>query len=142
MKRDYIDFQDRSQPIGYLITIRSYGTWLHGDERGSMDRRNYNRFGEPKRPDNPFLEASDLKSAKYPHVIFSAPERKVNEESIREVCSYRIVHLVAINVRTNHAHIVTVPNRAPEPLMKSFKAYATRKLRVQDLVNADQKVWA
>src|SRR2546426_7242807 len=34
MKRDYIDFQDRSSPIGYLITFRCYGTWLHGDERG------------------------------------------------------------------------------------------------------------
>jgi len=30
MKRDYIDFQDRSSPIGYLITFRCYGTWLHG----------------------------------------------------------------------------------------------------------------
>jgi hypothetical protein len=52
MKRDYIDFQDRSQQLGYLITIRSYGTWLHGDARGSMDRRNYNKFGGPKRPVN------------------------------------------------------------------------------------------
>jgi hypothetical protein len=33
MKRDYIDFQDRSTPVGYLITFRCYGTWLHGDER-------------------------------------------------------------------------------------------------------------
>ena len=39
MIRDYIEFQDRSTPLAYLITIRSYGTWLHGDERGSMDRR-------------------------------------------------------------------------------------------------------
>ena len=38
MKRDYIDFQDRSSPIGYLVTFRCYGTWLHGDERGSFDR--------------------------------------------------------------------------------------------------------
>ena len=32
MKRvDYIDFQDRIQPLAYLITFRCYGTWLHGD---------------------------------------------------------------------------------------------------------------
>jgi len=48
MRRDYIEFQERSTPLAYLITIRSYGTWLHGDERGSMDRREYNRYGEPK----------------------------------------------------------------------------------------------
>jgi hypothetical protein len=47
MIRDYIEFQDRSTPLAYLITIRSYGTWLHGDERGSMDRREYNQYGDP-----------------------------------------------------------------------------------------------
>jgi hypothetical protein len=62
MKRDHIDFQDRSQPLGYLITIRSYGTWLHGDARGSMDRRNYNKFGEPKRPVNSNLAVCSAKS--------------------------------------------------------------------------------
>ena len=35
MQGDYIDFQDRSSPIGYLITFRCYGKWLHGDERGA-----------------------------------------------------------------------------------------------------------
>jgi hypothetical protein len=25
-------------PLAYLITFRCYGTWLHGDDRGSVDR--------------------------------------------------------------------------------------------------------
>ena len=25
-------------PLAFLITFRSYGTWLHGDERGSVNR--------------------------------------------------------------------------------------------------------
>ena len=32
MKRDYIEFQARNEPTGYLITFRTYGTWLHGDD--------------------------------------------------------------------------------------------------------------
>ena len=27
-------------PSGYLITFHTYGTWLHGDSRGSTDRIN------------------------------------------------------------------------------------------------------
>ena len=27
-------------PCGYLITFHTYGTWLHGDSRGSIDRIN------------------------------------------------------------------------------------------------------
>ena len=45
MKRDYIEFQERSVGKGYLITFRGYGTWLHGDDRGSVDRRFYNQVG-------------------------------------------------------------------------------------------------
>jgi hypothetical protein len=37
--------------LAYLITFRSYGTWLHGDNRGSVDRF-HNRFGEPYLPTN------------------------------------------------------------------------------------------
>jgi len=51
-KRDYIDFQDRTSPLGYLITFPCYGTWLHGEERGSVDRRRYNRYGTPDMPPN------------------------------------------------------------------------------------------
>ena len=28
-------WNDTDTPLAYLITFRSYGTWLHGDERGS-----------------------------------------------------------------------------------------------------------
>ena len=33
------DFDENEFPLAYLITFRCYGTWVHGDERGSMDRR-------------------------------------------------------------------------------------------------------
>lgn len=48
MKRDYVEFQERNTALAYLITLRCYGTWLRGDERGSVDRRYYNRFGTSK----------------------------------------------------------------------------------------------
>ena len=34
MIRDYVEFQERTVPLAYSITVRSYGTWLHGDKRG------------------------------------------------------------------------------------------------------------
>jgi hypothetical protein len=37
-------------PLGYLITFRSYGTWLHG-RGGSVDRF-HNTYGTPKLPAN------------------------------------------------------------------------------------------
>jgi REP element-mobilizing transposase RayT len=142
MKRDYIEFQERSQPLGYLITIRCYGTWLHGDEKGSMDRRIYNKIGGPKRPVNHDLEKSDRGYLKSPPMHFDAIRRDHVEAAIREVCAVRGIGLTAIHVRTNHAHLVVATNRPPEPIMNSFKSYVTRRLRQFGLVGPEEKVWS
>src|SRR5689334_19440827 len=39
-------WNDTDVPLGYLITFRCYGTWLHGDERGAIDRF-HNRYKAP-----------------------------------------------------------------------------------------------
>ncbi len=45
----FMDEQSESNyPLAYLITIRSYGTWLHGDEKGSIDRHGFNVYGTPR----------------------------------------------------------------------------------------------
>ena len=48
---DY-DFDDNEFPLAYLITIRCYGTWLHGDERRAVDRHGFNAYGAPRRAPN------------------------------------------------------------------------------------------
>jgi len=32
-------WNDTDTPLAYFISFRSYGTWLHGDKRGSIDRK-------------------------------------------------------------------------------------------------------
>jgi hypothetical protein len=41
------DFDDNEFPLAYLITFRCYGTWVHGDDRGSMDRK-HNIYRTPR----------------------------------------------------------------------------------------------
>ena len=142
MKPDYIEFQDRSAPLAFLITFRCYGTWLPGDERGSVDRRHYNHFGLAKiRPDNEKLERKSAQLKSEPFVI-GASEREIVEIAITEVCGVRGYGLFALNVRTNHVHLVVGNAGAPERMMDSFKAYATRALRSAKLIELDRKPWS
>ena len=126
----------------FLITFRCYGTWLHGDERGSVDRRYYNRFGTPKITPNP--EKVERKAGQMKHDIFllGATERKVVETAIREVCRLRAYGLFALNVRTNHAHVVVSNSAKPERMMDSFKAYATKALRAAGLIDETHRPWS
>src|SRR5262245_7085586 len=124
MKRDYIDFQDRSTPLAYLITIRTYGTWLHGDERGSMDRREYNAFGGAK------IEPSERRIKRDANLMnalsfeLDANARSCVKKAIIEVCRFRGGTLHSINIRTNHTHVVASAFNKPEHIMNSFKSYA------------------
>ena len=135
------DFDDNEFPLAYLITFRCYGTWLHGDERGSMDRK-HNVYGTAKLAANPALAGSDSKQRKQQPFILGAPQRKVVEAAVREVCDYRKYILFAINVRTNHAHTVVSAMQKPEPVLGAFKSYSTRALRRAGLLSPTVKPWA
>ncbi len=141
-KRDYIEFGDRTTPIAYFITFRTYGTWLHGDERGSVDRRYHNRVGTPKMGKNSGLVQRERELLKHPPVVLDAVQRQSVEATVIEVCRVRGYGLQAINVRSNHVHVVVDAADKPEQIMRSFKAYATRNLRQADLLNAETEPWS
>ena len=127
-------------PLAYLITFRSYGTWLHGDERGSMDRK-HNVYGTPRLPPNRYRKQAEARQLKHPPIVLNVAQRGVIEEAIREVCRSRRYNLLAVNVRTNHVHSVIAAACKPEPILNALKAYATRKLRRAGLISARTKPW-
>jgi hypothetical protein len=105
-KVDYIDFQTRTEPLAFLITFRTYGTWLHGDARGSIDRRHYHRYGTPAMPANKTVLDEEERTLKHSPVVLNRLQRSATKAAIEEVCAYRGYALYAINVRTNHVHSV------------------------------------
>ena len=142
MVRDYIEFQDRNAPLAYFISIRVYGTWLHGDERGAMNRRTNNLFGTPKIPFNPKLAKHEISLLKHSPIKLNAQQRMVVENAIREVCETRLYRLSALQARTNHVHMVVSGVGKPEFIMNSFKAYSTRHLRKKGLLAPEAKLWS
>jgi REP element-mobilizing transposase RayT len=141
-KIDYLEFQNRTWPLAYLITFRCYGTWLHGEERGSIDRRNYNRYGTPDMPANTRVLDDERAELKAPPNFLDRAQRDIVQLAIREVCEHRSYTLHALNVRTNHVHSVVSASCKPEHVMDSFKSYATRKLRDAGLLGRHVKPWA
>jgi REP element-mobilizing transposase RayT len=136
------NWDDNAVPLAYLITFRTYGTWLHGDKRYSMDRHGKNIYGTPKvlpsRNLNRLMDENQASGA----FLLDGPRRGVVESAIRSVCSFRGYGLLAINIRTNHAHSVVAAPEKPEVLINAFKSNATRELRAAGLVGGGQQVWS
>ena len=128
-------------PLAYLISFRSYGTWLHGDQRGSIDRL-HNRYRDPYLRPNDTWQRHNHKQLKTNPYILRTRERGSVKKAIRETCSIRRWHLHALNVRTNHVHAVVTANRKPELVLNAFKGNATRQLRADKLWLHPFSPWA
>ena len=70
------EFNDDHKALAYFITFRTYGTWLHGDKRGSVDRF-HNRYGSPRLPPNKLREKYSRSLLKRPPVRLTGKQRKV-----------------------------------------------------------------
>jgi REP element-mobilizing transposase RayT len=140
MKPDYIAFQDRTSPVGCLITFRCYGTWLHGDERGSVDR-NHRIYGTPGVQPSALRRRHDRELLKQPPVTLNSAQRAVVESAIRETCTIRGWELWTVNVRTNHVHAVVSANRKPGAILSALKANSTRAMREAGVWTNDLSPW-
>jgi REP element-mobilizing transposase RayT len=135
-------WNDTEIPIAYLITIRTYGTWLPGDERGSIDRY-HNTYQGRRMPPNPILKKQCREKLKSEPLILDLPMRTAVEDAIEGVCKKRGWVLHTINVRTNHAHtVVSIGAVDPSRALNAFKAYATRMLRERRLWKYEHSPWA
>ncbi len=135
------EFSESRIPLAYLITFRCYGTWLHGDERGSVDAL-HNVYGAPFAPRDERREEEERRRLKQAPVEFDAERREVVERTIREVCAYRGWGLRAINVRTNHVHAVVSASCKPEKVLNDFKSWTTRRMREAGVWKSKLTPWA
>ncbi len=129
-----------SNVLAYFLTWTTYGSWLHGNRRGSVDRSN-TLHGMDYHAPNPEWESESKRRMKAPAVVLSPQERTLVEEVIQKHCRIRDWRLIAANCRSNHVHIiVSTDGAAPERVMTELKAYATRALRKNSL-HRGGRVW-
>lgn len=134
-------WNDTDIPLAHLITFRCYGTWLHGDERGSVNRFQ-NQYQTPFVEPNKNWHKYNENQLKGEIVTLNAQQRQFVEEAIREVCDYRNWLLRAINVRTNHVHIVvSIGETSSKKALNDFKSYSTRKMRQNGCWNSEKSPW-
>jgi REP element-mobilizing transposase RayT len=127
-------------PLAYFISFHTYGTWLHGHERGSVDWL-HDVYGEPFVPPNAEREQAMSGRMTEDALLFDEPQRIAVQESIVGTVHHRQWRLDALHVRTTHVHsVVQAPEATPEKVVNDFKTYATRGLRQRSLVGPRAKV--
>jgi len=110
-----------------FITWTTYGTWLPGDPRGWIIENDASIQSE-----EPALVNVVMQSMKEPLLTLSNSQREICDATIRAHCERRTWSILALNVRTNHVHIVVEADVSGWEVMKQLKSWCTRKLKEAD----------
>lgn len=128
----------------WLLTNTTYGTWLPGDERGSVtsvrDRRpgdpatrsriEHDRPGEPWEKSLPGLRRSAQKVMKGAPIYLALPQAETLLAQLLETAHHRGWVMLAASVMRNHYHVVigATEDWRADRILADLKAYATWKL--------------
>ena len=134
-----IEHNPHGIPLAYLITFTCYGTWLHGDKRGSVDFK-HNQFGEAFLEADSQREQEEYKRLKHLPVYLTQEQRDSVAKSIAHVCESRGWKLWEVNVRTNHIHAVLSSPEFPKAIFRALKSRSTIDLKSAGLF-AQEKLW-
>ena len=129
-------------PLAYFITFSTYGTWLHGTDKGkgSVDRDHKECGGEFAAAD-PGRVDGVREAMTQPPYLLDAVRRTVVCDAIVALARVKGWRLLAVHVRSNHVHVVIAADREADRLMADLKARASRDLNRAGLDAADRKRW-
>ena len=127
--------------LAYFVTWTTYGTWLHGDSRGSVDDE-HNLVGRDRLgPDEERLAAS-RRGMREDAFVLDVRGRGLVEAAIVDHADLRGWRIDALAVRSNHVHVVVgSSSHSPEVVAGQFKAWGTRRLREAGLIGDRTRVW-
>ncbi|MEO1277970.1 MAG: transposase [Planctomycetota bacterium] len=127
--------------VAYFLTWTTYGTRVHGDGRGSIDD-GHNTPGTPPLPADPSRHARVAATMAEAPFVMDAPMRDAVESAMRDHATFRRWRIDALNVRTNHVHVVVAAvGYKPEIVVAQLKSWSTRRLREAGLIGDRCRVW-
>jgi REP element-mobilizing transposase RayT len=128
-------------PLAYHITFGTYGTRLHGDERGTVDRR-LNQPGDPIIGAEPDWERLEYNKLRFPVREFDLAQRLLAESLIPDICVRGGWQLCARAARKDHFHTLLTAQADGEVIRKLLKRWLGQALAAHIPIEPEQTFWA
>jgi REP element-mobilizing transposase RayT len=114
-------------PLAYFLTFTCYGTWLHGDENGSVDR-DHNTVGTTVLPPDAAPRTREQDDPAQPPYLLDQPRRQIALQALWEITRRKGWALHAAHVRSNHVHLIVTAEGLPERILNDVKTAVSRRL--------------
>ena len=110
-------------PLAYHLIWTTYGTWLPGDARGWIQSGTWS-----VQPPDPEREQATRERMTETAVLLNPEQREAVTQMIGDHCRIRAWLLHAVNVRSNHVHVVLTCDCAGEKARDQLKLWTSRRL--------------
>ena len=113
--------------LAFHITWGTYGTRLHGDRRGTVDRT-HNEYGQPVLKYDEHRWEREKSMMKFPPVVFSRSEMIIVESLLPQICQQGgWTHRVGA-AGPDHVHEILTSRNDPETIRRLFKRWLGQTL--------------
>src|SRR5207244_284149 len=114
-------------PLAYHITWGTYGTRLHGDERGTVDR-SMNQHGEPIVGKDDGWQRMERSLLKFPPRVLTIEQRLFVEEIVPSICLRGDWKHLATAAAPDHVHNVLSAEREGKDIRKWLKRWVSEAM--------------
>src|SRR5262245_61537054 len=113
--------------IAFHITWGTYGTRLHGDPRGTVDRA-HNEFGSPVLGFDEHRWEQEKANLKFSPVIFTHEQMIFIEQTIPTICERGGWELITCAAGPDHVHNILKSDQDPETIRRLLKRWLGQEL--------------
>jgi len=114
-------------PLAYHITFGTYGTRLHGDPRGTVDRK-ANKPGDPIIGAEPDWERMERSTLRFPSVLLDAGSRSFIDSVVPSLCDRGGWELHVCAAKPDHVHVLLTTSREAKPVRRWLKTWLSQAL--------------
>jgi REP element-mobilizing transposase RayT len=111
-----------SRPLGYFLSWGTYGTRLHGDPRGTVDRTNTTHGDPVLGPDEERWE-DERGQMKFPPVVLTREQRLFAEDLIPTICERGLWTYCTCAVAPDHVHVILTSEHEPKTIRRILKRW-------------------
>lgn len=127
--------------LAYHITWGTYGTRLHGDPRGTVDR-GHNEFGSPVLGFDEDRWEREKENLNFAPVVLTREQMRLIESLLPAICERGFWKLIACAAGPDHVHVILQSEHDPETIRRLMKRWLGQELSRIDPLPDGATWWA
>ncbi len=128
-------------PLAYHLTWGTYGTRLHGDQRGTVDR-SANNYGDPIVGQDGDWQREESSLLRFPPRVLTFDQRLFIEQVLPAICVRGRWTLIVAAAAPDHVHVVLCAEVDGKDIRKWLKRWVSDALSEHWALDPQQVWWA